>query len=848
MNKRKNTVKKNTVKQDKNDKGISSDILLLFFGLIAVFFMLSLLSYSEQDPGYSTIEFSKYNDVRAENLFGKAGAYAADFLGLYFGWTALFIPFLSIYISVLLYRYKKGLTFMLSPILGFIYGMGVIINIAIISGLIGGMDFYFTKQPSGATLGALGSSFILSFMGRVGGIIVFSFITVAFSMLLFSISFSDMGYGFRMLFTYIKKFILFIKSLFNRENKKEEYIEDDKEIYDKEYEEKPSLINRITSLFKREKEEKAENIENSVTSLQLYEKQPEQLLDKDELEAISNIKFLNSSEETLIEKDDNNYIIDIEPEKETIHFENEIKEYVEEETAPVEELEEKVIEYKEPLIKQAYSTDKNEVKTLEDEYIEIREMETAKKAFITLYNIPLSILKDSVNNIYIASAEEMKAQGDILTQKLLDFGISGVVRAIQPGPVVTMFEFEPVAGTRVSKIASLESDLALSMSALSIRIIAPIPGKNAVGIEIPNKNRQSVSIKELLQTSEFKNSKSPLTVALGKDVIGRPYMSDIRKMPHLLVAGTTGSGKSVGINTMICSILYKSSPDEVKFIMIDPKMVELSIYDGIPHLMAPVVTDTRLAASVLKNVVAEMTRRYTLLAEKKVRNLDGYNEIIKDDEQAEKMPYLVVIVDEFADLMMVAGKDVEMSIARIAQMARAVGIHLIIATQRPTTNVITGLIKANMPARLSFKVSQKNDSRVIIDQNGADTLLGMGDSLFIPPGTSDALRIHGAFVSDDEVRTIVEYLHEQYGEPEYNMAMVQEVRENGTAGEDEDEDVLYQQAVDAVMDKGTASISMIQRMFKIGYNRAARIVEMMEARGILEPSDGTAKPRKVIRR
>ncbi len=848
MNKRKNTVKKNTVKQDKNDKGISSDILLLFFGLIAVFFMLSLLSYSEQDPGYSTIEFSKYNDVRAENLFGKAGAYAADFLGLYFGWTALFIPFLSIYISVLLYRYKKGLTFMLSPILGFIYGMGVIINIAIISGLIGGMDFYFTKQPSGATLGALGSSFILSFMGRVGGIIVFSFITVAFSMLLFSISFSDMGYGFRMLFTYIKKFILFIKSLFNRENKKEEYIEDDKEIYDKEYEEKPSLINRITSLFKREKEEKAENIENSVTSLQLYEKQPEQLLDKDELEAISNIKFLNSSEETLIEKDDNNYIIDIEPEKETIHFENEIKEYVEEETAPVEELEDKVIEYKEPLIKQAYSTDKNEVKTLEDEYIEIREMETAKKAFITLYNIPLSILKDSVNNIYIASAEEMKAQGDILTQKLLDFGISGVVRAIQPGPVVTMFEFEPVAGTRVSKIASLESDLALSMSALSIRIIAPIPGKNAVGIEIPNKNRQSVSIKELLQTSEFKNSKSPLTVALGKDVIGRPYMSDIRKMPHLLVAGTTGSGKSVGINTMICSILYKSSPDEVKFIMIDPKMVELSIYDGIPHLMAPVVTDTRLAASVLKNVVAEMTRRYTLLAEKKVRNLDGYNEIIKDDEQAEKMPYLVVIVDEFADLMMVAGKDVEMSIARIAQMARAVGIHLIIATQRPTTNVITGLIKANMPARLSFKVSQKNDSRVIIDQNGADTLLGMGDSLFIPPGTSDALRIHGAFVSDDEVRAIVEYLHEQYGEPEYNMAMVQEVRENGTAGEDEDEDVLYQQAVDAVMDKGTASISMIQRMFKIGYNRAARIVEMMEARGILEPSDGTAKPRKVIRR
>ena len=691
---------------------------------------------------------------------------------------------------------------MLSPILGFIYGMGVIISFAIISGLIGGMDFYFTKQPAGATLGALGSSFILSFMGRVGGIIVFSFISIAFSMLLFSISFSDMSYGFKMLFVYIKKFVLFIKGLFNKENKKEEeYIEEYEEISDdEEYEEKPSLIERIKSLFKKQKqEEHVESAANPVTTLQLYEKQPEKLLDKDELEAISSIKFLNSSEEYSVEKNDDNYIIDIEPERE-------IKEHIEEETAP-ELMEEEIIEHKEPLIKQAYSAEKNEIKTAEE--IEIKEMETAKKAFFTSYNIPLSILKDPVNNVRLDSAEEMKAQGDILTQKLLDFGISGIVRAIQPGPVVTMFEFEPSAGTRVSKIASLESDLALSMSALSIRIIAPIPGKNAVGIEIPNKNRQSVSIKELLQTSEFKNSKSPLTVALGKDVIGKPYMSDIRKMPHLLVAGTTGSGKSVGINTMICSILYKSSPDEVKFIMIDPKMVELSIYDGIPHLMAPVVTDTRLAASVLKNVVAEMTRRYTLLA----------------------------------------GKHVEMSIARIAQMARAVGIHLIIATQRPTTNVITGLIKANMPARLSFKVSQKNDSRVIIDQNGADTLLGMGDSLFIPPGTSDALRIHGAFVSDDEVRDIVKYLHEQFGEPEYNMAMVQEVGEGSAAGgDDEDEDVLYQQAVDAVMDKGTASISMIQRMFKIGYNRAARSVEMMETRGILEPSDGTAKPRKVIRR
>ena len=392
----------------------------------------------------------------------------------------------------------------------------------------------------------------------------------------------------------------------------------------------------------------------------------------------------------------------------------------------------------------------------------------------------------------------------------------------------------------------------MNLAAEDIRIEAPIPGKAAVGIEVPNKETMMVRFRELVESADFQNHPSGICFTVGKDIGGRPVVADIARMPHLLIAGATGSGKSVCINTIIMSILYKAHPEDVKLILIDPKVVELSVYNGIPHLMIPVVTDPKKAAGALHWAVSEMMSRYQKFSDCQVRDLKGYNKKVESFDEPDptypKLPQIVIIVDELADLMMVAGKDVEMSIARIAQMARAVGIHLIIATQRPTTNVITGLIKANMPARLSFKVSQKNDSRVIIDQNGADTLLGMGDSLFIPPGTSDALRIHGAFVSDDEVRAIVEYLHEQYGEPEYNMAMVQEVRENGTAGEDEDEDVLYQQAVDAVMDKGTASISMIQRMFKIGYNRAARIVEMMEARGILEPSDGTAKPRKVIRR
>lgn len=857
MRKRKNTIKKEKETRSvrgRGSKSISSDILLLFFGLVAVFFFLSLASYSKTDPGYEVIEFSKFNDVKQpDNLFGKTGAYIASFLGFYFGWTALFIPFLSIYLSVLIYRYKKGLTFMMSPVLGFVYGMGVIISLSIISGLIGGLDFYFTQQPSGATLGALGSSFIMSLVGRVGGIIVFLVVTVAFSMLLFSISFSDMGHGFRVLFKYIRAFFSVIKNIFASKKKDEQ--EEYEEVYEDEEIDEETIKERIYAFISKIKrklfgiESKEESSKTNALGVK-DTKQPEKLLDKDELEAISSIQFISNNSED-IKREGN--IIDIDVEHEKVNAEeqpNKVEENIEEKR---EEEQKENVEIRQAYeeMDEPYAENKEDIKveTGQDD-IEIRKMEKAKAVLFANYNIPLGILQDTKNKVAQVSEKEMKAQGELLTDKLLDFGISGTVRAIQPGPVVTMFEFEPSAGTRVSKIAALENDLALSLSALSIRIIAPIPGKNAVGIEIPNKNRQAVSIKELLKTPEFKNSKSPLTVALGKDVIGKPYMSDIKKMPHLLVAGTTGSGKSVGINTMICSILFKASPEEVKFIMIDPKMVELSIYEGIPHLMAPVVTDTRLAASVLKNVVAEMTRRYTLLAEKKVRNLDGYNELIKDDETAEKMPYLVVIVDEFADLMMVAGKDVEMSIARIAQMARAVGIHLIIATQRPTTNVITGLIKANMPARLSFKVSQKNDSRVIIDQNGADTLLGMGDSLFIPPGTSDAIRIHGAFVSDDEVRGIVEYLQAEYGKPDYNMAMVQEVREGSSAGKEDDgeTDALYDEAVDLVMDKGTASISMIQRVFKIGYNRAARIVEMMEARGILEPSDGTAKPRKVIKR
>jgi len=503
----------------------------------------------------------------------------------------------------------------------------------------------------------------------------------------------------------------------------------------------------------------------------------------------------------------------------------------EKEPEPEPEIEEKA--EPEPKIKKT-AYDEPEIK-------EVQKIEKGKGK----YSIPLKLLDEAVRGNKPESEDELKLKGEMLVSKLSDFGVNGKIREIQPGPVVTLYEFEPAPGVKINKIANLSDDLALAMSAVSVRIIAPIPGKSVVGIELPNRNREMVFLSELMKSKEFVSSKSMLPFAMGKDISGRSYISDLASMPHLLVAGTTGSGKSVAVNTLICSIVFKSSPEMVKFIMIDPKMVELSIYDEIPHLAAPVVTDPRKAANVLKNVVEEMENRYSVLASMKVRNLDSYNQKALTDKELPVMPYLVVIVDEFADLMLVAGKEVEQSIIRIAQMARAVGIHLVLATQRPSVNVITGIIKANMPARLSFRVSSKVDSRTIIDSSGAELLLGKGDSLFIPPGMSDTIRVHGCFVSDDEVGRIVEHL-KTLGEPEYNMDLVKEETLDSEDIDETEMDEKYDEALELVKQKGFASISMIQRYLRIGYNRAARIVEIMEKKGIVAPSDGTSKPRELL--
>ncbi len=456
----------------------------------------------------------------------------------------------------------------------------------------------------------------------------------------------------------------------------------------------------------------------------------------------------------------------------------------------------------------------------------------------------------------------------ILEKKLLDYGVEGRVVEVRPGPVITVYEFEPAPGVKVSRIVNLADDLALALSAISIRIVAPIPGKSVVGIEIPNAIRETVYLREIIDSDAFRASKSKLSFGLGKDISGEPFVVDLAKMPHLLVAGSTGSGKSVSINAMILSILFKATPDEVRFLMIDPKMLELSDYDGIPHLLLPVVTNPKKAATALKWLVDEMERRYTVLAEKGVRNIEHYNQRLekelkerakpykrrgealgeegeKPSDRMEKLPYIVVVIDELADLMMVSSKEVEESITRLAQMARAVGIHLILATQRPSVDVLTGIIKANFPARISFQVSSKVDSRTILDTIGAEHLLGAGDMLFLPPGSSKLIRVHGSYVSSAEIKRVVEFLKTQ-GRPSYDESILIESKKEkeSTAGDDE-YDEKYDEAVAFVAETGQASISLIQRRFRIGYNRAARIIEKMEQEGIVGPSDGV-KPREVL--
>ena len=424
-----------------------------------------------------------------------------------------------------------------------------------------------------------------------------------------------------------------------------------------------------------------------------------------------------------------------------------------------------------------------------------------------------------------------------LLQKLKQFKIDGDVVRTYTGPLVTTFEFKPAPHVKVSKILNLSDDLAMALKAQTIRIQAPIPGKDVVGIEIPNEEFETIYLREIIESDIFQKAASPLTLALGKDIVGKPFVTDLKKLPHLLIAGTTGSGKSVGINAMVISLLYRNSPDRLKLMMIDPKMLEFSIYNDIPHLLTPVITSSKQAVVALSNMVAEMERRYHLMSQMKTKNIEGYNKKAKKEGMPE-LPYIIVVIDELADLMMTSGKDVEYSIARLAQMARASGIHLIVATQRPSVDVVTGLIKANLPARISFRVGQKVDSKVILDTHGAEALLGRGDMLFTPPGINGIIRLHAPWVSESEIEEIVEFLKAQR-EPEYDEKFLAESIGGALGGDGgankEELDELYEEAKEIVLSERKTSISYLQRRLQIGYNRAARIVEQLENTGVLSP-------------
>ena len=476
------------------------------------------------------------------------------------------------------------------------------------------------------------------------------------------------------------------------------------------------------------------------------------------------------------------------------------------------------------------------------------------------YRLPaLNLLDPPVRTTQPLDEAALHASSRILETKLADFQVTGKVVAVRPGPVITTFEFEPAPGVKVNRIVTLADDLSMALRALSVRVLAPIPGKPVVGIEVSNPRREKVFIRELLESVEYEHADSKLALALGKDTTGNVVVADLARMPHLLVAGATGTGKSVSMNAMVMSILYKSSPRDVRFIMIDPKMLELSIYENVPHLLVPVVTDPKKAAAALSNIEREMDLRYRLLHEKGVRNIDSYNRLLRESAGQEEapaspeglphhhLPRIIIIIDELADLMMMVGREVEESITRLAQKARAAGIHLILATQRPSVDVITGLIKANFPARISFQVTSRTDSRTILDAIGAERLLGEGDMLFLPPGTARVQRLHGAFVSDGDVHRVVDFIKRQE-EPRYEMELLEGGDDEEGEGEDGEDltDEMYDLAVRLVTEHRQASISWLQRRLRVGYNRAARMIERMEREGVV--SAPGAKGREVIAR
>ena len=753
----------------------------IFFLALSLFFSVSLYSYHPEDPSINTVS----SNASVQNLTGIVGSYSSDLLLQLVGFGSLI--FIVVFMTISLYAFfprfqiEKKIQKSLST-LGFLICLCALLDL-----LMGKVNIRGSLLYAGGILGTLTTSFLVPYVNIFGSVLLLLAGFISF----FSLA---SGIPLRSIFFLLKNpsqktALLFKKLLFILKPSGKTQI----------VTQPSSITKRPSKIFSFMKFPKFQ------LNFSFFSKKK---------------KFITRALETkpgreLLKKEKISVAQPLQPQHDKI-------------SSPYPELPELPPKQIEP-IKKIKSDFRN-------------------------FKLPhISLLTENPDRELIVNKALLLKNSQVLEEKLKDFSVEGRVTQVRPGPVITLYEFAPASGVKVSKIASLSDDLALSLSALSVRIIAPIPGKNVVGIEIPNETRHMVYLRDLLENQAFRSPKYHIPIPLGKTALGDPYVADLLRMPHLLIAGATGSGKSVFVNSLICSLLYRFKPSQVRMIMIDPKMLELSYYDDIPNLLLPVVTDPRKSAMTLKWAVREMERRYDIMAKIGARNVDSFNQRIEissmremlgeKGENIEKMPYIIIIIDELADLMMVTPKDVEISIARLAQMARAAGIHLIVATQRPSVDVITGLIKANFPARISFQVSSKIDSRTILDTVGAERLLGEGDMLYLAPGTAKLKRLHAAFISDGEIKNIVDFLKEQSG-PDYNESILQ-WQEVEKEAEVEDDDELYGEAVSIVRGSRVASISMVQRRLRIGYNRAARMIERMEIEGIVGPADG-AKPREIL--
>jgi len=729
-------------------------------------------------------------------IAGAIGAVIGTYNKVYFGYFSFFYPFALMFLTI--YLYRNDHLVQLDHIKLILPTLLLLVAILVFQALV--VDGYY--------YGALGGFIVNFFKDYIGeaGIWIFILSTFILGVILMqevlSLSF-PMSFNFS---NYIEGIKSKTSQIFYKDNSKELLVVSNENI--QEEKPKPSPIKR-KNLNTYEEVDNNTNIDDVELVLpgsinELFKKQP--------IESENNESTYNKIE--AIKKETNSFV-----EKKTVA----------------------VIPKK--VVTETIEKPKNIpiVKELEENAKLLKEIKQGKMKKPKNFKLPyLNFLKTPPKRKTQIDDHEIDKKVQGLKEKLLQFKIEGDVVRTYTGPVVTTFEFKPAPHIKVSKILTLQDDLAMALKATTIRIQAPIPGKDVVGIEIPNKESQTIYLKEILESELFQKSSSELTIALGKDIVGNPFVTDLKKLPHLLIAGTTGSGKSVGVNSMLISLLYKNSPDQLKLLMIDPKMLEFSIYNDIPHLLTPVITQAKQAILALSNMVIEMERRYKMMSKTKTKNIENYNEKAKK-EGFDEFPYIVIIIDELADLMMTSGKDVEFYIARLAQMARASGIHIIVATQRPSVDVVTGLIKANLPSRISYKVGQKIDSKIILDTMGAESLLGRGDMLFTPPGTSTLIRLHAPFVTESEIETIVEFLKVQR-EVVYDPSFLSEpssATKSESAlsltdsGSDGDFDELYEDAKAVILTDKKTSISYLQRRLQIGYNRSARIIEQLEMMGVI---------------